>query len=186
MADDDNPIYDLAQDRPSARIGIYFTPIVAIFAMVGLLIWAVTEWTAWKFGFHPNLGMPLFIANGLARYLLTALAVALLGAAIVSPWFSGPRRFVATLVLSSAAAIVAANYPIYPPWEVFVWGYRFGASPGAEPIFTTAWHAIAWPSHAVFLVGMYVAWRRAKSNAERTDAHGSARWANNKEILSSG
>lgn len=186
MANDDSPIYDLAQDRPSARIGIYFTPIFAVFAMVGLLIWGVTEWTAWKFGFHPNLGPPIFEASSFTRFLLIAVSAASLVAALLSPWVAPLRRVDATLALSSCAAYVAANYPLYPPWEVFVWGYRFGSSPGAEPIFTNAWHAIAWPSHAVFLVGMYVAWRRAKMNAERTDAHGSARWANRKEILASG
>ena len=47
-------------------------------------------------------------------------------------------------------------------------------------------NAIAIPAHFLFLVGMYVAWRRARRNAKNTDAYGSARWATAPEIEKTG
>ena len=57
------PIYDLGQDRPHARIGIYLSPIFAVFGLMALVIWGATEWVAWRFRFHPNLGAPVFEAG---------------------------------------------------------------------------------------------------------------------------
>jgi type IV secretion system protein VirD4 len=180
------PIYDLGEDHPNARIGIYLTPILAVVGSAVLLIWAVTEWVAWKFGFHANLGPPLLEPSVPVRLGGLGLAFFCLGLATLSIRVERLRRGVGALLCFGAIAAAAAVVPLYPPWSVFVWALRFGDAPGAEPIFSTAWHAIAIPAHFLFLVGMYVAWRRARRNARNTDAYGSARWATMREIEKTG
>ena len=180
------PIYDLGLDQPSARIGIYISPILAVLGAMVLLIWAVTEWVAWRFGFHPNLGVPLLPAGALTQ--LVGLAVATLsgGLALAGIWVRVLRRFTGRLVALAAIALGAAFLPLYPPWSVFTWALRFGELSFAEPVFSTAWHLIAIPAHLLFIVAMVVAWRRARKNARLTDSHGSARWANDHEVEASG
>jgi hypothetical protein len=115
-----------------------------------------------------------------------ALACVCFGLAILSIRVASLRRGLGALLCFGTIAMAAAALPLYPPWSVFAWALRFGDAPGAEPIFGTAWHAIAIPAHFLFLVGMYVAWRRARRNAKNTDAYGSARWATAREIEETG
>ena len=176
------PIYDLGEDHPNARIGIYLTPILAVVGAIVLLLWAVTEWVAWKFGFHANLGPPLFEPSVAVRLAGLTLAFVCFGLAVLSIRVERLRRGLGALLCFGAIATAAAALPLYAPWSVFAWALRFDDAPGAEPVFSTAWHAIAIPAHFLFLVGMYVAWRRARRNAKSTDAYGSARWATAPEI----
>lgn len=180
------PIYDLGEDHPNARIGIYLTPILAVVGAALLLVWAVTEWVAWKFGFHANLGPPLLEPTGAVRVGGLVLALVCLGLASLSIRVERLRRALGRLLCFGTIALAAAALPLYAPWSVFAWALRFGNAPAAEPIFSTAWHAIAIPAHFLFLVGMYVAWRRARENAKNTDAYGSARWATMPEIEKTG
>ncbi|MCP5055140.1 MAG: IncP-type conjugal transfer protein TraG [bacterium] len=180
------PIYDLGQDRPGARIGLYVTPVIAVVGVMVLIIWGVTEWVAWRFHFHPNLGAPAISPNATVRTVGLLLAFGFGSLSVASVWIDPLRRVIGTLVTFGAVAFTAAWIPVYAPWDVFRWGIRFGDTPGAEPIFSVAWHSIAIPGHLLFLVAMYVAWRRAKQNARGTDAHGSARWASPKEVATAG
>ena len=180
------PIYNLGEDHPNARIGIYVTPILAVVGAIVLLLWAVTEWVAWKFGFHANLGPPLLEPSVAVRLAGLALAFVCFGLAVLSIRVERLRRGLGALLCFGALASAAAVLPLYAPWSVFAWALRFGDAPGAEAIFGTAWHAIAIPAHFLFLVGMYVAWRRARRNAKNTDAYGSARWATAPEIEKTG
>jgi type IV secretion system protein VirD4 len=180
------PIYNLGEDHPNARIGIYLTPILAVVGAIALLLWAVTEWVAWKFGFHANLGPPLLDPSVGVRVGGMALAFASFGLAVLSIRVERLRRGLGVLLYVGAIATVGAVLPLYAPWSVFVWALRFGDAPGAEPVFGTAWHAIVIPAHFLFLVAMYVAWRRARRNARNTDAYGSARWASASEIEKTG
>lgn len=180
------PIYDLGQDRPGARIGLYVTPVVAVVGVMVLIVWGVTEWVAWRFHFHPNLGPPALSPSATVRTVALALAFGFGSLAAAAVWIGPLRRVIGSLLTFAAVALTAAWIPVYAPWDVFRWGLRFGDAPGAEPIFSVAWHAIAIPAHLLFLVAMYVAWRRAKQNARGTDAHGSARWASPKEVAAAG
>ena len=180
------PLYDLGQDRPEARIGVYLSPVLAVVGVMGLVVWGVTEWVAWKFGFHPNLGPPVFAVGPGGRAVLFVLGLGLAALALAGVVVPVLRRITGTLIVFSTMALAASWLPIYAPWAVFAWGMRFGDAPNAEPIFSVAWHAIAIPAHFLFLVAMYMAWRRARRNARSTDAHGSARWANAEEVEAAG
>jgi type IV secretion system protein VirD4 len=176
------PIYDLGQDRPHARIGIYLSPIFAVLGVMALVIWGTTEWVAWQFRFHPNLGAPLFQTGPAGRLLMLSVA-GVFGLLLVSAVRVEPlRRVAGTLAAFLIMAVAAAFLPVYEPWAVWVWDWHFGDAESAKPIFNTAHYAIVVPAHLLFLVAMYVAWRRARRNARNTDAHGSARWATHAEV----
>jgi len=176
------PIYDLGQDRPHARIGIYLSPIFAVFGVMALVIWGATEWVAWRFRFHPNLGAPVFEASSTGRVLILSVAGVLALLLVASVRVEPLRRVVGTLAAFLVMAIAAAFLPVYAPWAVWVWDWNFGDAPRAKPIFEVAENAIIIPAHLLFVVAMYVAWRRARRNARSTDAHGSARWASAEEV----
>jgi len=176
------PIYDLGQDRPHARIGIYLSPIFAVFGVMALVIWGATEWVAWRFRFHPNLGAPVFEASSTGRVLILSAASVLVLLLVASVRVEALRRVVGTLAAFLVMAIAAAFLPVYAPWAVWVWDWSFGDAPRAKPIFEAAENAIIIPAHFLFVVAMYVAWRRARRNARSTDAHGSARWGLPEEV----
>jgi hypothetical protein len=135
------PIYNLGEDHPNARIGIYVTPILAVVGAIVLLLWAVTEWVAWKFGFHANLGPPLLEPSVAVRLGGLALAFVCFGLAVLSIRVERLRRGLGALLCFGVIAMAAAALPVYAPWSVFAWALRFGDAPGAEAIFGTAWHA---------------------------------------------
>ena len=176
------PIYDLGQDRPHARIGIYLSPIFAVFGVMALVIWGATEWVAWRFRFHPNLGAPVFDASPTGRVLILSAAGVLAMLLVASVRVEPLRRVVGTLAAFLVMAIAAAFLPVYAPWAVWVWDWNFCDAPRAKLIFEVAENAIIIPAHLLFVVAMYVAWRRARRNARSTDAHGSARWASAEEV----
>ena len=39
---------------------ILWGQIIAVFAIVLATMWGATEWTAWRLGFQPRLGLPWF------------------------------------------------------------------------------------------------------------------------------
>jgi type IV secretion system protein VirD4 len=176
------PIYDLGEDRPHARIGIYLSPIFAVFGVMMLVLWGATEWVAWRFAFHPNLGTPVFEAGPAARVGVLGVAGVLAALLVAAIRVEPLRRIAGTLAAFLVMAIAAAFLPVYAPWDVWVWDWRFGEAPRAKPIFEIAHYAIIVPAHLLFLVAMYVAWRRARRTARNTDAHGSARWASHEEV----
>lgn len=185
MTTTEAPLYDLGRDRPAARIGVTLSPVLAVVGVMVLVVWGVTEWVAWRFGFHPNLGPAVFAAGSVGRVVLFGLGMLLVALAVGGVAVVPLRRVTGTLASFAIMAFAAASLPVYPPWSVFVWGLRFGDTPSAEPIFSVAWHAIVIPAHLLFVVAMYMAWRRARRSARATDAHGSARWATAKEVEAS-
>ena len=113
------PIYDLGQDRPHARIGIYLSPIFAVFGVMMLVLWGATEWVAWRFAFHPNLGAPIFAAGPAARVGVLSVAAVLAALLVAAIRVEPLRRIAGTLAAFLVMAIAAAFLPVYAPWDVW-------------------------------------------------------------------
>lgn len=47
---------------------ILWGQIIIVFLIVLLTIWGATQWTAWRFGFQPELGQPWFVVAGMPVY----------------------------------------------------------------------------------------------------------------------
>jgi type IV secretion system protein VirD4 len=76
--------------------------------------------------------------------------------------------------------------PLYAPWDFFLWELRFGRVAGTEAIWRTGHWLIGIPTHFVFVVGLVVALRRARRTGGRSDSHGSARWADHRDVETTG
>jgi hypothetical protein len=48
---------------------ILWGQILVVFAIVLATLWAATQWTAWRLGFQPQLGLPWFELAGFPVYL---------------------------------------------------------------------------------------------------------------------
>lgn len=76
--------------------------------------------------------------------------------------------------------------PIYEPWMYFWWLWHFGEIPAAQEMWTHTVHFLMISSHSLVLIAIVVAVIRARRTGGKTDTHGSAHWATDKEIRSSG
>ena len=82
-----------------------------------------------------------------------------------------------------------ATLKIYPPYKWFLWIVRFGGSTDPlvrQPLLTSTLIAAVGFSATLFLVAALNIHRNKKLTEGTEDLHGSARWANEKEIRDSG
>ena len=110
-------------------------------------------------------------------------------------WLTPLLTELGTLVL---APLVAAQYlawrfaysphlgktwigPLYAPWDILWWYWYWGKLPGTE---TWWFHAelIIILAHIAPFVSLFLAVRRSWLFGGKSDLHGSARWATEKEI----
>jgi len=166
--------------------GIFLGSIASTLGCLVLILWIGTQWAAWKLGYQPALGMPLYAPGpDERRWLLAAVGVAAaLGVAALLDARS--RRWSPALFAAALAAGACWWGPVYAPWDFFLWELRYGSVPEAEAIWRTGHWLIGAPAHFVFLVGVALAVRRARKLGGRTDSHGSARWADQKDVARTG
>jgi len=181
------PLYRLpATSERNTAAGIFLGSALAIVGCLVLVLWAVTQWAAWKLGHQAGLGPPLFAASSSDRMWLGVLAAAGAGGGIACLGFVKLRSWWPTCLLVAALAAAAWLGPVYAPWDFFRWELRFGRVPGTEAVWRTGHWLIGVPAHFVFVVGIALAVRRARRIGGRTDSHGSARWAEPRDIESTG
>ena len=162
--------------------GVFVGSLVGILASLLAVLWLTTQWAAWRFGFQPALGAPLVALSPRVAPLVALAALALTAAAVVLALNARTRPLSALAGAAALAALVSALAPIYAPWDFFVWELRFSASPESSAVFRTGHWLVGVPAHFVFLVGLVVAVRRARRLGGRSDLHGSARWACDREV----
>lgn len=174
-----------SSDRNTAS-GIFVGSALAIVGCVVLVLWAVTQWAAWKLGYQDGLGPPLLLASASERLWLGGAAAAAVGVAIGSLGIPRLRPWTPGFLLLGGLAAAAWAAPVYAPWDFFRWELRFGQTPGTEPIWRTGHWLIGVPAHFVFVIGILLAVRRARQVGGQSDSHGSARWAEAKDIDATG
>src|SRR5260370_4053619 len=124
------PQPDLHTDR---RL-IFF---LALGLVLGLA--AGTQYVAWRFSFHPNLGAPLVVVGAQSARLLRATGVLATGAAFSALLVAPLRLLSGPLVLIALCAGLLGMGPVYAPYNIFVWYAANAAAPGAAPVFRVAW-----------------------------------------------
>ncbi len=170
----------------NSAAGVLFASLISVAATIVLVLWATTQWTAWRFGFQRALGAPLLTASPDARVALAAFAVLLAAVAFLSTFHVPARRFAAPSTVAAIAAAAAWLGPIYAPWDFFIWELRFASTPATDAIFRTGHWLIGVPAHFVFIVGIAIAVRRARRVGGKSDLHGSARWASDLDVEAAG
>ena len=125
-------IYKLPDENADSGAGILWPSVSAILGVILLTCWIATQYTAYKLGYQPALGAPLF-------------------------------------------------GKVYAPWKFFVWWISFGHVVQAKPTFVVGeW--ILFGLHFLIIIPIWFAVRRSRRMNEKTDLHGSARWADLKDI----
>ena len=92
---------------------ILWSQIIVVCSIALAFIWAATEWTAWRLGFQPQLGEPLFMAFGWPVYSPPSFF-------IWWYWYDAyaPQVFVEGAVIAGSggiAAIFRSNLPVRAP-----------------------------------------------------------------------
>lgn len=172
--------------RRNTAAGIFVGSLVGVLGALLLVLWAGTQWAAWKLGYQPALGPPLFAPGPPLHAWLLAGSIVPGVLALGALTHGHTRRFAPALLALTLLCVVCAFAPIYAPWDFFVWELRFGHVSATEPIWRTGHWLIGIPAHGIFLVGLVLAVRRARKVGGRTDSHGSARWAEAEEIETTG
>src|SRR5207245_5430561 len=140
-------LYRLPQaDRPTAA-GIYLGAVATVVRVVGLAIWAATQYAAFRLRFHPALGAPLLVVPLSYRGLLGPAAI--LAGALGAGCAADARWRRAALVLFAAAAVLLALDvgPLYAPLDFFFWWWRFGSAPWTAPIWRVGTWLVLVPGH---------------------------------------
>jgi len=156
-------------DPPADRPLIIGLALALVFALG-----AGTQYAAWRFGFHPNLGAPLVVLTPSTMRWLRATGVLAAGtglAALLVPWL---RSLCLPLLGVAAGAAVCSVGPLYAPHRIFVWYAANAGVARSVSIFHVAWVVVVTVGVAASLA-VTTMWRRRR-RSQPSDSHGSARW----------
>ena len=148
--------------------------IVMLFVAVALGMAVGTQYVAWRFAFHPNLGAPLLVPEPRTLRLLRLLTFALIGCSAflaVKPLL----RQMAAPVVAAALCIGAASIgPLYAPYQIVLWQAANLGNPRLIGIFRVGWSIVL-----ITTIGISVLISRRwhqRRRAAPSDSHGSAHW----------
>src|SRR5947208_3538509 len=125
-----HPPPDLPTDRPLI-VGL------ALALVLGLA--AGTQYVAWRFHDHPNLGTPLVVVPAHTARWLRATGVLAAGTALVGVFLPWLRPLSVSLVCVAVCTALSSAGPIYAPYRIFVWHAANASVPGVAPVFRVAW-----------------------------------------------
>jgi type IV secretion system protein VirD4 len=165
------PLPDLHTDR---RL-IFF---LAFGLVLGLA--AGTQYVAWRFTFHPNLGAPLVVFSAQSARLLRAAGVFAIGAALSALAFPRLRLLAGPLVLIALCPGLGSLGPVYAPYRIFVWYAANAAVPAAAPVFRVAWALVVTVTVASAFAVTSV-WRHRR-RVPPSDSRGSAHWGSGDQL----
>jgi len=166
-----HPLPDPHSDRPLI-VGL------ALALVLGLA--AGTQYVAWRFHYHPNLGTPLVVVPAHIARWLRATGVLAAGIALVGVLVPRLRPLSVPLVCMAVCTALASAGPIYAPYRIFVWRAANASIPGVAPVFRVAWILVATVG-VVAAVGVMTAWQRRRRSPP-SDSHGSAHWGDGEAL----
>ena len=179
--------YRLGPARPGLTAkGVVARGLAAVIAVLVFASWLLSQRAAWRLGFHPILGEPWLPALPNHERALSVAAWALWGAAIL---LLVPRR--TRILAPMAAAFGAASHawsigPLYTPFHLLVWSKKLGGTGSAGAFWRSGFEILGLvAAGSVLVVGIAVAVviRRLDN---RSDLHGSARWATLADVKEAG
>ena len=165
------------QDRPvrSLRHPGNDRPLILLLGL-GLVIafGTGTQYIAWRWGFHPNLGTPLFAESPGNLVFVRIAAIACAGGGIGLLFVPSWRTMSSVLLIVALCLADASAGPVYSPHMIAVWQQRYADVSAAASDFRTAWIVVG---AVAVSIGVLVtsAWRR-RCPAAPSASHGSAHW----------
>ena len=150
-------------------------PLIVCLALALVLgLAAGTQYVAWQFAFHPNLGAPLVVLSTQAARWLRAAGVLVAGGALAGVLLARFRRLSIPLAVLGLCAVLGSLGPVYAPYRIFTWYAAKAAVPGAGPVFRLAWLLVVATS-VLSTLAVLSAWRRGRRRAP-SGSHGTAHW----------
>src|SRR5438067_2447067 len=95
--------------------------VLMLFAAMALGLSVGTQFVAWRFAFHPNLGTPLVLPGDRTLRLLRAAAFVLIGCSVFLAVKPPLRRMAAPLAAASLCIGAASLGPLYAPYQIVLW-----------------------------------------------------------------
>jgi type IV secretion system protein VirD4 len=178
-------LYRLPRAKGGSAAELSLGAVGAVVGVIGLAIWAATQYAAYRLRFHPALGIPLLVVPVPYQRLL-ALSAVLAGG--LGAGCAAARWWRAAVALFGVVAFLLALCvgPLYAPLNFFVWWWRFGSVAGTAPIWRTGKWIVLVPSHLAVVLAVITAVRRARTLGGPADTHGSARWARREDLKAAG
>jgi type IV secretion system protein VirD4 len=76
--------------------------------------------------------------------------------------------------------------PMYAPWDFILWAWKWRDVVAAQPVFQSGIRIFEYPTLIVGLAAMIVVGLSRRSRSHTDDLHGSAHWANRREVRATG
>src|SRR5438309_1409267 len=100
-------------DPPGDRPLLLCLALALVFALA-----AGTQYVAWRFAFHPNLGAPLIVVSARATRWARATGLLAAGAGLAATLVPRVRNLSIPSVVVAASAALGAAGPIYAPYQI--------------------------------------------------------------------
>jgi type IV secretion system protein VirD4 len=147
---------------------------------------AVAQWCAGRLGFHPALGAPfLWPPKVDPRFLLVGAAGAAL-LAVTALLVPAKRRVAIVLAPLAFGLFGLSRGPLYAPWALIPWMLRLRRLEAAQGLLATARLLLGIDLGVSLAVFLLLRLRLAAAIDQRADTHGSARWADEKDLQRTG
>lgn len=148
---------------------------ILILGLAGLFgLWVGSQYLAYRFAYHPNLGPSLLgIPVGLRGYALAA-ACGCMGTALFFLFRRGRRAFAIPLVTAGAVLSFGSLGPFYGPFQFIRWAGVYRRIPELAPIISDGILVVA-ASMIAAATSMLVLLSRS-GQRRASSSHGSARW----------
>ena len=149
--------------------------VLMLFAALALGLSVGTQYVAWRFAFHPNLGTPIVVPNARTLRLLRAVALALVGCSALLAIKPLLRRMAAPLAAGALCMSAASLGPLYAPYQIVVWQTANSGEPRVIGIFRVGW-SLALATTICISILISRRWHQRR-RAAPSDSHGSAHWS---------
>lgn len=176
---------DIAPGRPPLASSPSSEGVTALLVLNAILAaWIATQLIAYRLGFHPWLGTPLYAASPGTQRVWRAAAVAVAGVGVVLYIvLRSSRRLrrqsascgVLVALVAAVASLAISIGPIYPPQRGALWLIALRRAGNSATLMQEAVRTFG--VAFVALLAATLAVRPPRGRSEPSDSHGSARWA---------
>ena len=126
------PPYRLPRGGRNEAAGIVMGAAGAVVGTIGLAVWAATQYVAFRLHFDPRLGAPLLALAPVHQVWLGPPAVVVAALGVASLTNTRTRGWAGWLFLATGLLLALRIGPLYPPFQFFLWWWRFGDTPGTD------------------------------------------------------
>jgi type IV secretion system protein VirD4 len=146
---------------------------------------AATQYVAWGFGFHVNLGPPALVFPPGSEIPLRAGAVLLGGGALAFLFVPKARRWTAPLFVLSAASAALSIFPaLYAPSRYVSWAIAYGGLADVSPYAALFRGGLLTGGAAsVAVLAAALLFRRSVGMLPETGSHGTAAWSDGAPLV---